>query len=182
MIRDSFNTRQEYELWLQGATQEETFAFWKEFTNRADLLEWEASLPEACDDDDEEGFVVFGDDDPIVNDGHLAVSMETMNAWFGVLKDIIKKDCYRNVPNGQDAVVDLFAENNIDGGQIPVMPLPGLKEEKGCFRDCAERNKKHQKACALLRKRVAQALKEAGCPSKIIPYKTQKKCKTRHKS
>ena len=70
-----------------------------------------------------------------------------------------------------------FEESNWRADPM-VLELAELDEgPKDCEDTCAEKMKKRAENCSLLRKRVAQALKEAGCPSKVIPYKTQKsKC------
>ena len=43
-------------------------------------------------------------------------------------------------------------------------------EIQTCEDKCAEAQKLRKKKCTALRKRVQVALKEAGCPSKVIPY------------
>ena len=45
-----------------------------------------------------------------------------------------------------------------------------------CEETCAEKAKKRRKNCAVLRKRVAESLKSAGCPSRVIAYKQTSKC------
>ena len=58
-----------------------------------------------------------------------------------------------------------------------VMNLPQLvTEPKTCQDNCDDQMKLRHENCSLLRKRVAEALKKAGCPSKVIAIKEKKVC------
>ena len=54
--------------------------------------------------------------------------------------------------------------------------LPKLEaEEETCDDRCAQEKAERVKKCNVLRKRVALALKKAGCPSKVTAYSTGKR-------
>lgn len=51
-------------------------------------------------------------------------------------------------------------------------------EIKTCEMNCREAEALRKKKCDIVRKRVSEALKKAGCPSKITPYaKPKRTCK-----
>ena len=58
--------------------------------------------------------------------------------------------------------------------------IPPLEpEKKTCEQECAEKMAERRKRCNEVRKRVALALKEAGCPSKVTGYAKKSKCPSR---
>ena len=63
------------------------------------------------------------------------------------------------------------------------MNLPTLvTPPKTCQDKCDDAVKLRHENCSLLRKRVAEALKKAGCPSKVIAFKVAKKVCTTKKA
>lgn len=61
-------------------------------------------------------------------------------------------------------------------GKDATLTLPQKeKDEPNCFKTCQELRRERNKRCAIFRKRVALAMKKAGCPSTIKGVK-QKRC------
>ncbi|WBC28362.1 hypothetical protein PBPMD00_20 [Pinkberry virus LS07-2018-MD00] len=82
-------------------------------------------------------------------------------------------------------------EGSLDGSFEPVRPegtfetmefsliLPPITESvanpvKKCNEQCAEMKKNIRKECNIMRKRVQEALKEKGCPSRITAYTSKR--------
>lgn len=57
-------------------------------------------------------------------------------------------------------------------GDLP----PLIVEPKTCQDKCDEAEKLTRKKCEILRKRVQEALKHAGCPSKVTGYPKKPRC------
>ena len=66
----------------------------------------------------------------------------------------------------------LWAVDPLSLGNLPELKM----EPKTCEQDCADKMAVRRKKCDILRKRVAEALKKAGCPSKITGYAKKSKC------
>jgi hypothetical protein len=87
------------------------------------------------------------------------------------------------------AVIERFYHSNIDDPaytlqkwrQEPLnLIMPGIEpEKKTCEQECTEKMAERRKRCNEVRKRVALALKEAGCPSKVTGYAKKSKCPSR---
>lgn len=72
--------------------------------------------------------------------------------------------------NIDDWTQDLFKTSKLD------LHLPVVPATTNCWEKCKEKITEREKKCTEVRKRVALALKTAGCPSKLIPIKQS--CKT----
>ena len=60
-----------------------------------------------------------------------------------------------------------FKSDPLSLGRLPALEV----EEVTCDDRCAQQKAERVKKCNVLRKRVALALKKAGCPSKVTPHK-----------
>jgi len=61
------------------------------------------------------------------------------------------------------------------GINLAVLPPIEPQEPETCEQKCAETMRKQKENCGVLRKRVAMALKKAGCPSKVTALAGKKK-------
>ena len=78
------------------------------------------------------------------------------------------------IPAGQAAPTSFWESSELSMGQLPKHDGP----PDTCAETCADQARVRAQKCAVLRKRVALALKEAGCPSKVSPHmKAKRTCK-----
>jgi len=61
------------------------------------------------------------------------------------------------------------------GINLNILPPIEPQEPETCEQKCAETMRKQRENCGVLRKRVAMALKKAGCPSKVTALAGKKK-------
>ena len=57
---------------------------------------------------------------------------------------------------------------------LPPITESGADPVKACNEQCADMKKNIRKECNILRKRVQEALKEKGCPSRVSAYASRK--------
>lgn len=68
--------------------------------------------------------------------------------------------------------------SSINDGLDDIMPLTEESNElKDCYDNCKDLQKLKEEECDKLRKRVAEFLKQRGCPSKVTAYKKRSSSK-----
>jgi hypothetical protein len=77
-----------------------------------------------------------------------------------------------------DSKTKNWALDELNLGQLPV----DEPAKVSCAQTCAEKAGERRKKCDILRKRVALALKKAGCPSKITGFTSKRKSPCSKKS
>ena len=78
------------------------------------------------------------------------------------------------VAAGADKPTHFWESSKLSIGQLPKHEGP----PDTCAETCADKARVRAQKCSVLRKRVALALKEAGCPSKVSPHlKAKRTCK-----
>ena len=64
-----------------------------------------------------------------------------------------------------------------EGDELVLPPITTKPIGNQCDKQCKKLKANIRKECNILRKRVALALKQRGCQTKIIAYKKRKTCK-----
>lgn len=78
-------------------------------------------------------------------------------------------------PRGMPETTKFWETDKLSLGDLPPLTIP----EKTCSDKCEESITLQRKKCDVLRKRVAEALKHAGCPSKVTGFPRKSRCPKR---
>lgn len=90
----------------------------------------------------------------------------------------------KNFPNIDDPDWGLIGSNATNKWETSPLDLDldAVDTEKTCEQNCRDEATERKKRCDVVRKRVAEALKKVGCPSKVTPYSTRKKAPCKKKT